>query len=244
MGNRKQVNCVGRDSSVAARRRAIRLRAVKLTSAVAAAFLAVCVFTVTASAKVENSHHDFSRDGYSGGEMCILCHVPHNASTTALDAPLWNHALSVASYTPYSSPTLDATVGQPSGRSKLCLSCHDGTVALDSFGSRTGTTYATFGNLGTNLNHTHPISFTYDTTLANTDKKLRDPATAPSGLGGTIATDLLRSGQLECTSCHDVHVARNTAGCVGCHTSSSTVKTLSLWKSNDASALCLTCHNM
>lgn len=67
-------------------------------------------------------------------EICVFCHTPHNANPKV---PLWNHAPSAAgNYTPYESLTLDAAVGQPDGASKLCLGCHDGTVAVGLTGSR------------------------------------------------------------------------------------------------------------
>jgi hypothetical protein len=55
----------------------------------------------------------------------------------------------------------------------------------------------------------------------------------------------LIEGKIQCTSCHDVHVSRNSAGCAGCHTGTAhpfTTRSLSLKKSNEGSALCLTCH--
>ncbi len=52
---------------------------------------------------------------------------------------------------------------------------------------------------------------------------------SPSGLGGTIKSDLLINGKLECISCHDVHGERGQ-------------KNL-LIMSNTKSRLCLTCHN-
>ncbi|MFQ5720982.1 MAG: cytochrome c3 family protein [Candidatus Aminicenantales bacterium] len=188
------------------------------------------VLVTVALAGITNTDHDFSGKGWNtSGEICIVCHTPHNADTSVSAAPLWNHTLSTETYTVYSSSTLDATVGQPGDISKLCLSCHDGTVAVDSFGGSTGTTYVTGSALvGTNLSDDHPVGFTYDTTLANTDGGLQDPATTSSGLGGTITNDMLFSGQLECASCHDPHDNTNDPFLV---------------KSNDGSALCLTCHD-
>ncbi len=77
------------------------------------------------------SHHITAEDT---DEVCVFCHTPHfsNTSAAAADAPLWNRNLSSATYTVYSSATMDTTPGQPDGRSIACLSCHDGTVALDS----------------------------------------------------------------------------------------------------------------
>lgn len=165
-------------------------------------------------------------------EICIPCHTPHNADVTVIDAPLWNHQVTVAVFTPYSSSTLNATVGQPNGSSKLCLSCHDGTVALDSWGGQTGTVFWSSGHndvMGTDLTDDHPISFTYDATLAFNDLELHDPTITNSGLGGTVSGDLLINNQLECSSCHDVH---NEFG-----------NNYLLRIDNIASSLCLTCHN-
>ena len=182
-------------------------------------------------AQITGSAHDFSSDTWNAsGEMCIVCHTPHNAvSGTAV---LWNHeATAVATFTVYSSTTLDATVGQPAGNSKLCLSCHDGTVALENFGGvTTGTNFIVAGaNVGTDLSNDHPISFAYNTALATSDGGLFNPSTATSGLGGTIAADLLFGNSMECASCHDVH---NAGG-----------NSFLLRITNAASALCLTCHN-
>ncbi len=219
-----------------------------MNKGVMAGVAAVAVVFFASSGKVtgeiRESHHDFSTAGWSGGEICIVCHTPHGANTTVADAPLWNHEVTNAAYTVYTSLSLDALPSQPSGDSKLCLSCHDGTVAVDSFGGNTGSWTAGFGNLGTDLTRHHPISFVYDDALAQTDGELYAPSSQSSGLGSTIDADLLRGGRMECTSCHDVHISRNSAGCAGCHfVGGVTTKTLSLWKSNDGSALCLTCHN-
>jgi len=64
-------------------------------------------------------------------EVCVFCHTPHFTNTDMVDAPLWNRMNSVAVFTLYSSSTMDTMPGQPGGNSMACLSCHDGTVALD-----------------------------------------------------------------------------------------------------------------
>jgi predicted CXXCH cytochrome family protein len=184
---------------------------------------------------IAGSAHDFSGDTWNAsGEICIVCHTPHNADGTVADAPLWNKELTTATFIPYSGYDLQATVGQPASSSKLCLSCHDGTVAIDNFGGATGGTNFVTGNdlLGTDLSNDHPISFTYDPALATADGGLYDPTTTTSGLGGMISQDMLSgagSDQVQCSSCHDVHNAANLG--------------FLLVKSNAASALCLTCHN-
>ena len=184
-----------------------------------------------AGAQITGSEHDFSGQGWGTTEICQPCHTPHNAST-ALPVVLWNHAVTSATYTLYSSPTMNATTGQPGGVSKACLSCHDGTVALDSFGGSTGETFISGpANFGTDLSNDHPVSFTYNNALATADGGLHPPTTQASGLGDTISADMLfgtSSDQVECASCHDVHNAANLQSL--------------LLKSNAGSALCLTCH--
>jgi len=82
-----------------------------------------------------------ARDDANGGtdEVCVFCHTPHGASTNP-GQPLWNRADSAASYTLYGSSSLNASasMGQPSEQSKLCLSCHDGTLAIGAVGNAPG----------------------------------------------------------------------------------------------------------
>lgn len=158
-------------------------------------------------------------------DICIFCHTPHQALN---DGPLWNHKMSSAAYTPYTSATLKATVGQPTGSSRLCLSCHDGTVALGMVNSRgsgiamnSPTMPAGPSNMGTDLSADHPISFVYDAPLATADGNLRDPGALPQEI------HMDRAGQMQCTACHDPH--NNKFGNF-------------LVLDNTGSALCLTCH--
>jgi len=69
-------------------------------------------------------------------EVCVFCHTPHGANLLAPGAtPLWNRTVPNGStvYVIYGSPNFDGTnSGQPQGVSLACLSCHDGTIALDS----------------------------------------------------------------------------------------------------------------
>jgi predicted CXXCH cytochrome family protein len=173
-------------------------------------------------------------------EICIVCHTPHNALDPLVAAPLWNHEVSTElAYDLYSSDTFDGepTIGQPQGASKLCLACHDGTVAVDNYGGvttglNTIDTIDTRLDFGTDLSNDHPISFTYDTALNGLDSGVFDPSNTASTLGGNIDVDMLfgpTNDQLECASCHDVHDE------VG--------NDFLLVVSNNRSALCLTCHN-
>jgi len=212
------------------------------------ALMAAGLFSGTASAgTIVGTAHDLSGNGYSGGEICVVCHTPHNSDTSVSDAPLWNHAITAETFTMYSSGTLDATIdGQPTGTSKLCLSCHDGVTAIDSFGGNVGTVVMNNSQVavgvGGDMTNDHPISITYDTTLSQTDPGLHDPVTAPVTIGaggdktrtGTVADLMLSGGKVQCTSCHDVH--NNFVG-------PGTNDQPFLKVSKAGSAICLTCHN-
>lgn len=181
---------------------------------------------------ITGSAHDFSDDSWNtSGQICLICHAPHNADNSVSNAPLWNHQTTTATFSTYNSATMDATTGQPDASAKLCLSCHDGTVAVDNYGSRTSGSHYLSGNsrIGTDLSDDHPISLTYNSSLASQDGGLHDPSSTNSGLGGSIADDMLIGGKVQCASCHDVH---NGSG----------VNKL-LRKSNSGSSLCLTCHD-
>lgn len=222
------------------------------------------------------SPHDLSAS--SGGDVratvedqiCIFCHTPHNASPVGA---LWNRALSPQTYQVYTSRALDANPGQPTGSSKLCLSCHDGTIAVGLVLSRATPIQMSGGittlppgrtNLGTDLRDDHPISFVYDSTLAAKDGHLRSPNSLPS------AVRLDANRELQCTSCHDAHnnafgnflVMRNTnselcischnvgstnivahSDCTSCHQSHSAPSGPYLLKRATASRTCLACHD-
>ena len=75
---------------------------------------------------------DGVRNNY--GEVCVYCHTPHGANRTTT-APLWNRTMLATSYTTYdtlNTSTLTQTVTTPGANSLTCLSCHDGTTAIDS----------------------------------------------------------------------------------------------------------------
>lgn len=180
---------------------------------VAVALFGLSLCMPQAKAAITGSKHDFSTQDwidttrYDGGQICLPCHSPHggNAAGDALGGPLWNHTITTATYTIYSSATLNATdFGQPSGVTKLCLSCHDGTVSKDSFGHG-GKNSPVTGTQRTDRSTKHPVSFTYDAALASADGGLNDPTTTTTVNGKTIDEELLRNHKMECVSCHEPH---------------------------------------
>jgi predicted CXXCH cytochrome family protein len=158
-------------------------------------------------------------------EVCVFCHTPHWGLPKS---PLWNTKEPKLTYTPYSSSTLTSKPGQPTGSSKLCLSCHDGTIALGKLISKrrrpiklpqriTGR-----ASLDTDLSDDHPISFVYDSALLAGNPELVDPSLLEDG-----PVKLDETSQMQCISCHDSHssdypkfLVVNSAYsglCVACH---------------------------
>jgi len=182
--------------------------------------------------KVLSSPHAFA-PGSPGSvtssetRACVFCHISH----TGEKEKLWNQRSSMAGYVPYASPSMDAAAADvAAGASKLCLSCHDGTVAV-------GETVAlgqvaTSGPMspsavtGPNFSGHHPVGI----------RPVDDGQLYP-GLGQTPATSAdpavtLPGGIIECTTCHDPHVDDIDA-----------TRRRFLVTPNDNGALCLACHD-
>ena len=169
------------------------------------AIIGLCVFGYV---DVQAGHTDHG---------CHGCHVPHKAAADS-DAdgiwgvPLWSPAENedgLPVFTLYSSDTLDATVDQPDGPSKMCLGCHDGSYFVFGFlgNARVFSDDPNSGDM--DLAHSHPVSFVYDSALATADGELHDPLTKDSDTGNSLTIDaelLDVKDKMQCTSCHDIHV--------------------------------------
>ena len=90
------------------------------------------------AASIIDTKHNLSASGVgtvkalSETQVCVFCHTPHKALSSA---PLWNRSMSSATYQLFTSLTLLSPTSptiQPDGDSRLCLSCHDGTIAVGS----------------------------------------------------------------------------------------------------------------
>ncbi len=153
---------------------------------------------------IVSTKHNLSVSGAGGlkatseTEVCIFCHASHSGNA---QAPLWNRNDSPTTYTLYGSPSMNANTQQPGTSSRLCLSCHDGTVALGAVLNRTDPISFPVGkdkippdyrsNLSENLGDDHPL---------NID-------THPTGYNcsGCHTTHPLTTRNLECSSCHNAH---------------------------------------
>ncbi len=184
-----------------------------------------------AQESIVSTKHNLSVSGpgpikaQSESQICIFCHVPHHALGADDNRPN-----STATYQPYNSTTLvSPPPGAPNGTTRICLSCHDGTIALgQTVASGTlgllntgpgGTLPAGATNVGTDLRLSHPVSF-----APGASPQLRAPPA-----GDPVKLD--KAGRVECTSCHDPH-----------QDGLDPVQKKFLVKPNRASAICLSCH--
>ena len=226
-------------------------------------------------AGIRNTSHNLSLTGPPGyveseeqaglDRICIYCHVPRNAGEfdgSLLHVPLWNRTDTVATvFTAYvssndssGSPQDQSTAIYPAfapgAVSRLCLSCHDGSIAKNKYGlllfsssnslilnspKRIGVQNYTSGRaeygFNTFFSAQHPIGFDYES-FANVNDEI-NPVTAPvagtlEGGPSTIG-ELLWHGQMECITCHDVHNLKNGGPKF-------------IWVKDANSELCFICH--
>jgi len=199
------------------------------------------VLLLAQAANIRATKHNLSTGGTgtirasAQDQVCVFCHTPHGA---AQSKAVWNRDLAYQAgatfFTLYGSSTLDAVPARPNGAAKLCLSCHDGTIALGSLMNLEGARPATVAmqggltsmpagptRLGTDLRNDHPVSLVPSTA----DPEVRLPPAGDAVKLKEGATSGVRDS-VQCTSCHDPHL--------------DTLKFLV--KANTRGALCLTCH--
>ena len=176
-------------------------------------------------------------------------------------SPLWNRNMSTTTFAGYDNGIMmgagavngtdkrhalnaaDAGGGTKiAGVSLLCMSCHDGVVAMNAYSQTTGSTLNAGAGGGSaisstaafkgDMNNHHPMGFNYANVQA-VDKEIAGTNVVMVPGSGTTIGDLLygANSTMECVTCHDVHNTANQAGAERF-----------LWRTNDKSNFCLTCH--
>ena len=126
------------------------------------------------------------------GAVCVYCHTPHGANQT-LKAPLWNRTMPTTPYTTYAAlgtSTITQPITSPGTNSLTCLSCHDGTIAVDSIINMP------------NVNGDGGVSPNYNTATN------RDTVQNNTFLNGWTNPSGPDAGS---------HLGMNDVGCLGCH---------------------------
>ena len=174
----------------------------------------------------------FSDYGYS----CVYCHIPpEEAGTEPLDyggIDGWNRYVPALSrYQLFDSPTLNSKTGDPNPISMLCLSCHDGTMAVDMVVFKPATFDPSLDNaMHMRINpaddiescgkcHNGEVAHDITVKMLGTDLRNDHPISmryagleyddvdfrAPDSPNGFNNGVKLYNGNVECMTCHNVH---------------------------------------
>lgn len=227
---------------------------------------------------VNGSPHDMNLKGSQPdamGRVCVYCHTPHNTTLDDMDTdayPLWNHTLpETTDWQSYVWATpLNAGLAQDPliGPSRLCMSCHDGVIAIDQHGpavAQEGTNPLSgdksIGGGTQDLTNDHPIGFSWDAAMQARNVNAGRPEIASKidkfatgvAASGTVGQydDLTRGGNrkiedvlyngdtMTCASCHDVHNKDNVAPSVN---NNGIQNNYFLWADQKDSLICISCH--
>ena len=234
--------------------------------------------------EISGSKHDFSQYSWSDNQICKPCHTPHNADVS-LTGRLWAHTLSTATYK-YHGGTVsgfkDGSTSQEAGTgtaaqtdmdyaTRLCLSCHDGTIALDSFmgkdgtsdGKKIGDADGQHGSVNANLGgggatpdltNDHPVGYKahVDDTVYSTlpdgtkDYRYNPVSSIKTKLKLATSPDVYPAGTVDRTGTSVAGTNYASVSCVTCHNvhnAGAPDEAGLLRMSNVGSAMCLTCHN-
>jgi predicted CXXCH cytochrome family protein len=215
-------------------------------------FCSLAFFHLRAFAGIKGTKHDLSVSGagtvkaLTETQTCIFCHTPHNAEPAY---PLWGHEVtSFTNYTHYTSASLvsytsEADAPPIDGISRLCLSCHDGTIALGAItaGHEQIVMTSKFmpsdspGYLGTDLSGGHPISIVYDEDLVSRRAQLYPNLMQLKWPISDLDVKLYPTQQgygVQCASCHDPHGGKGSP------------EAPPFWQKAEYEDVCLVCHDI
>ncbi len=141
------------------------IRLVMSVALIITGVLGVTFASPSAAQDISTTKHNLGSSGTGAnntattGEICVFCHTPHGSDTSAA-VPLWNRTLSLpGAYTTYDNlgtVSLDAEILPVGSVSLACLSCHDGTQAMDAMINEPGSGFNSIGSFdwtgSTNMN--------------------------------------------------------------------------------------------
>jgi hypothetical protein len=188
------------------------------------------------------SKHDlnmFTQTPDPQGRVCIYCHIPHHAEGgTLFNTPLWEAQAQAKYFLPYNTTTFDSTVTDPLiGPSRMCLTCHDGSIAADTHPNLYNDNYNGAGvGVGSNLSNDHPIGMDYYESMAKHPHDFNDPN--ERWLDGimTVSSGFYNARYVTCATCHDMHNQKNVADPANTYN-------YFIYSRQANSSLCRSCHN-
>ena len=191
-------------------------------------FVATILLSLTSlqsnASSITGTPHDLSNRSMGSTETCKFCHIPHNANPNKV-SPLWNRIIGETPYKIYTSDSRKTDENQPTltSQTRLCLSCHDGSTAMDvGEGS-----HMIDKSKVISLTTDHPVSVMYANNPVVVAGKFKQ-ATSTKFVDANLQLPLY-GGNLECGTCHNPH--DNQFGSF-------------LRVSNAKSELCFSCHIM
>ena len=236
---------------------------------------------------IMGSAHDFSNagnltnygitfTGQNAPQVCAFCHIPHADMSNQSPAKtlLWNHQIPAATtYKVYSSPSLKATptalntadatqLGSEAFYSLACLSCHDGSTAINAvYRTPDNTTLTGTNNMtnlpigdgpmhligqGGDLSQSHPVNFTYDAALVAADTGIWDVGNALNV--AVLGTSEVKSVRPTLTvdangALQQPLLFNNTVQCASCHNPHNDNNADYLRTPIVNSQLCFKCHS-
>jgi predicted CXXCH cytochrome family protein len=233
------------------------------------ALLAASVAHAQNTAVIAGGPHDLSTGSALrntntsiNGQTCVFCHTPHGGANSI---PNWNRSTPTGTtYQLYTSSTSDVTTTGAqiaASVSGACMSCHDGTMAMDvllnvnglpftpavGFTRQTGAkaTYGSTGGgtsnlmsgglpfLGTDLRNDHPVTIVYETARAATPTEYVTQLVSGAKITVGTTNPLPLFGASSGTA---------TVECASCHNAHNNSLGNFLRKSNAGSAICTSCH--
>jgi len=240
-----------------------------LTLAVLALLTASTAALAQTTSVIAGGPHDLSNgsalrntNGSINGQTCVFCHTPHGGANSI---PLWNRSTPTGTtYQLYTSSTSDVTTTGAqiaASVSGACMSCHDGTMAMDVLLNVNGLAFtpavgftrqagakATYGStgggtsnlmsgglpfLGTDLRNDHPVTIVYETARAATPTEFVTQVVSGAKITVGTTNPLPLFGSSSGTA---------TMECASCHNAHNNSLGNFLRKSNAGSAICTSCH--
>lgn len=229
--------------------------------------LSAASLVLTAGGDIKNTKHNLSASGmqYSGGaastetQLCKFCHTPHGSQAYMVGGgakfvSLWGHDTTQATY---NGETVTANNG--GGSTFACLSCHDGTVAINANTSVYDGVSATSDKRETALgamntltglieggmlvsgqkgvtNSNHPVNKLYKDVTYPT-RYVANATASAQGIRFFSGTTVTTDKYIQCSSCHAVHGGEIATATPGLYDNAMLLRV-----TTNGSALCFACH--